>query len=141
MKARDIRILFVLMIVSVSITGLACASRHVNLLKDGTFKFESISSKGYYVSYVDVYQDEDMLVIHGYVKRRSRFGGGSGHVDIAIISPDDEVLEQVRIFPKPQNILSGKMHTRKSTFEARLPTIPPAGSIFRVTYHRASQKR
>lgn len=141
MDAKDLRILFVLMIVSFSMIGLACASNRLNLLKDGTFKFEPIPSKNYYISYVNVYQNDNELVLRGHVKRRSRVGGGSGHVDIAILSPDGDVLEQISTLHRPQIILTRRMHNRKSTFEVRLPTIPPAGSIFRVAYHRESKGR
>ena len=139
MEAKNLRIWLVLMIASVIMTGLGCASNRVNLLKDGTVELERIPSKGYYISYVNIYQNRDALVVYGHVKRRSRVGDSSGHVDIAIVSPNGKVLEQISTLYKPRIILTRKMHTRKSTFEVRLPTIPPAGSLVRVAYHRDSK--
>lgn len=140
MKAKELRILFVLMILSVSITGWACASNCVNLLKDGTLKLETISSRGYYISKVHANQVNDELEITGKVKRRSYSGTGGGHVDITIISPDGEVLEKLSTFYVPRMIPSRRMHTRESRFEVRLPTIPPTGSKVRVAYHRVSKQ-
>lgn len=140
MKTKRSQILFGFLILSVSMTGWAFASNHINLLNDGAVKLERIPSKcHYYISYVNVYQNDGELVIYGHVKRRSRIGGGSGHVDIAIVSPDGKVLERISTLHKPQIILTRKMHTRKSTFEVRLPTIPPTGSKVRVAYHRDSR--
>ncbi|MBW1852732.1 MAG: hypothetical protein JRJ15_15185 [Deltaproteobacteria bacterium] len=139
MKATDLRILYVLIVVSVSMAVCACASKRVNLLKDGTIKLERVPSRGYYISSVYVNQNGDELVITGRVKRRSRAGSGSGHVDIAVVSADGDVLEQISTLYKPRIILTRKMHTRESYFEARLPTIPPMGSKVRVAYHRDSK--
>ena len=64
MKVRDLRKLFVLMIVSISVTGLGCATNRVNLIKNGTVTLERIPSKGYYVSHLEVYQNGNELVLH-----------------------------------------------------------------------------
>ncbi len=140
MKAKELRILFVLMILSVSMTGWACASNRVNLLKDGTSKLEIIPSKGYYISKVHVNQNGDELEITGRVKRRSYSGTGGGHVDITIVNPKDEVLEKLSTFYVPRMIPTKRMHTRESRFEVRLPTILPTGSKVRVAYHRVSKQ-
>ena len=129
------------MILSVSMTGWACASNRVNLLKNGTTKLEIIPSRGIYISRVYVIQDGDKLVIKGTVKRRSSSRAGSGHVDISIVSPEGEVFEKVSTFYIPRIIPSkpGRRKSRGSRFEVRLPTIPPTGSKVRVAYHRISK--
>ena len=139
MKAKKLKILFVLMILSVSMTGWACASNSVNLLKDGTLKLEPISSGGYYLSKVHVNQVDEGLEITGKIKRRSYAGIGGGHVDITIVSPEGEVLEKLSTFYVPRMIPTRRMHTRESRFEVRLQTIPPTGSKVRVAYHRVAK--
>lgn len=127
------------MILSVGMTGWACASNRVNLLKDGAVKLERIPSKGYYISHVDVYQYDDELVVHGNVKLRGHPGTGTGHVDIAIVSSDGEVLEQISTLYKPRIISTRKMHKRTAYFNVRLSTILPMESTVRAAYHRDSK--
>ena len=141
MKARDLRGLFVLMILSISMTGWACASNRVNLLKNGTTKLEIIPSGRINISSVYVIQDGDKLVIKGTVKRRSSSLAGSGHIDISIISPEGEVFEKVSALYIPRIIPSkpGRRKSRGSRFEVCLPAIPPTGSKVRLAYHRVSK--
>ncbi|MBW1851607.1 MAG: hypothetical protein JRJ15_09280 [Deltaproteobacteria bacterium] len=139
MKARDLRILFVLMIVSISITGLGCASNGVNLIKNGAVTLERIPSKGYYISHVEVYQNDNELVLHGNVKRRPHSNTGTGHVDIAIVSPDGEILEEIITSYRPRIISKRRLRKCKSYFIVSLSIVPPKGSIVRVAYHRNSK--
>lgn len=139
MKARELKRLLVLMIVSVSLSGLACASNRVNLLKDGNIKLERVSSKSYYISHVGVYQNDDELEVHGNVKRRAHSSTEKGHVDIAIVSPDGENLKEISTNYTPRIIPARMIRKRKSYFHVSMPTIPPVGSIVRVAYHRDSK--
>ena len=138
MKAKSVRVLFVLIVVSVSPLGLGCASNHVNLLKNDAITLEQIPSQGYAISGVSVKQINHELVIRGKVKRYSRCTTGSGHVDIAIVSPDRKILEQISTLSSPRIIPTKKMYNRDADFEVRLLSIPPAGSIVRTAYHGGS---
>jgi len=139
MRARDLRKLFVLMIVSISMTGLGCASNRVNLIKKGTVTLERIPSKGYYVSHVDVYQNDNELVLHGNVKRRTHSNTVTGHVDITIVSPDGEILGEISTSYRPRIILRRRLRKCTSYFTVSLSIVPPKGSIVRVAYHKDSK--
>ena len=135
MKARDLRKLVVLMIVSISMTGFGCATNGVNLIKNGTVTLERIPSKGYYVSHLEVYQNGNELVLHGNVKRRAHSYAVNGHVDIAIVSPDGDNLEEISTHHTPRIIPSRLMRKRRAYFYVSMSTVPPVGSIVRVAYH------
>jgi hypothetical protein len=139
MKAKKLKILFVIMIVSVGVTGWAYALNCVNLLNNGKLKLEVVPSKGYYISKVHVNQVDDGIEITGDVKRRSYAGKGSGHIDIAIISPEGDVLKKLSTFYSPRMIPMKRIHMRESGFEVYLPMIPPKGSRVRVALHRPSR--
>jgi hypothetical protein len=139
MNTRELKILFLLMIASVSMTVLACASNRVNLLKDGTYKLEPISSGGYYISNVHVNKVDDGLEITGKVKRRSYFGVGDGHVDIAIVSPEGEVFEKLSTFYVPRTIPMRRRHRSGAHFTLRLPVLPPNGSTVIIAHHSLSE--
>jgi len=141
MKKKTLKNLFVLMILAACMTVWACASNRANLLKDGKVKLECIPSKSYYISHVDVYQNDDKLVLHGNVKRRCHSDTETGHVDITIVTPEGEILEQISTLYKPRIIPTRKMHRRTSYFNVCLSTIPPTGSIVRVVYHRDTKVR
>jgi hypothetical protein len=139
MKTKKLRILSVVMIVSVSVTGWAYASNCANLLKNGSFKIEAVSSKGYYLSNVHVNQVDGGIEITGKVKRRSYAGIGGGHVDITIISLEGEVLDKFSTIYSPRMIPMRRVHMRESGFEVHLPMIPPKGSKIRIALHRPSK--
>ncbi len=139
MKAKGLRVLFAVMIISVSVTGWAYASHCGNLLKDGTLTLEHASSEGYYISKVHVNQVDDGIEISGKVKRRSYAGIGGGHIDITIINPEGEVLKELSTHYSPRVIPMRRVHTRESGFEVNLSMIPPKGSKIRVALHRPSK--
>lgn len=141
MNVKILKFFCVLIILFVSMAGLACASKRINLIKNGTRKLEIIPSRGIHISKVYVIQEGDRLLIKGTVKRRSSYNVGSGHIDISIISPEGEVLEKASTNFIPRIIPSrpGRRKSLGSRFEVRLPTIPPAGSKVHVAYHRVSK--
>ncbi len=139
MKGKELSMLFVVLFVSISVTGWGYASHCVDLLKDGTFKLEPVPSKGYYLSNVQAHQVDNGLEITGKVKRRSHAGLGGGHVDITIVSPEGKLLEKHSTFYSPRIIPMRRMHMRESGFEVRLPKIPPDGSTIRIAHHRPSK--
>jgi hypothetical protein len=114
--------------------GLGCAAGKVNRVEKGTASVERVHSRNIAVSRVYVYQDGDQLEIAGRVKRlRSTIANG-GHVDIAIVSPEGELLEQVSTGYVPRIIR--RRGSREALFTVRLPIIPPEGSRVRVAYHK-----
>ncbi len=135
MKKTKSTILFILALAISSFVASACSTNRVNLADNRTVSLERVHSDNITVSRVYVYQDGDQLEISGRVKRRSSSIFNGGHVDIAIISPDGEILEQVstRYYPR----IIRRRGARESFFTARLTAIPPKGSIVRVAYHEA----
>ena len=138
MKVKGLSVFLGVSLVTTVMVLSGCATRSANLVKAGKVKLELVPSSGNYVSRVEVEQDGDELVITGTVKRRNFSGIGGGHVDVSLISPEGEILEQVSTYYTPRIISRkpGSSRHRGSHFEVRLPTVPPAGSRICVGYHR-----
>lgn len=142
-KVKNVYVLSVLILDMIGFVFSGCTSSRLNLIDNGTFYLEQEPSSNISIFRVHAYLDGDELVINGRVKRRcASFIGVGGHIDIAIVSPEGEILEQVstfyipRIIPRKRaGLISG------SHFEVRLPAVPPAGSTIRVKFHRAVKSR
>jgi hypothetical protein len=139
MKVKGLSVFLGVSLVTTVMVLSGCATRSANLVKAGKVKLELVPSSGNYVSRVEVKQDGDELVITGTVKRRNFSGIGGGHVDVSLISPEGEILEQVSTYYTPRIISRkrGSSRHRGSHFEVRLPTVPSAGSKICVGYHRS----
>jgi len=73
------------------------------------------------------------------VKRRAHSNTGTGHVDIAIVSPDGENLEEISTHYTPRNFPARLIRKRRSCFYMSMSTVPLAGSVVRVAYHGDSR--
>ncbi len=124
-------ILILILVMGVS----ACATSGLNLVKTGAVNLEIIpsSSRNIFVSKSNVYIDGEITVIIGSVKLKSTVFESGGHVDIAVIGPEGQIIEQISTGYVP-NIIRRK-GTRESHFTVRLPFDLPEKSIVRVGYH------
>ncbi len=141
MKIKSVYILSVLILDMIGFVLSGCSSSRLDLIDNGTFYLEQEPSNNISIFRVHAHVDGDGLLINGRVKRRcASFSGVGGHIDVAIVSPEGEILEQVSTFYTPRiiprkraRLLSG------SHFEVRLPAVPPAGSTIRVKFHIAAK--
>ena len=138
MRMRNVSIFSALIFVTSWVFLTGCAPNRVNLVDNGTVSIERIPSGGIYISKVRVNQEGNEFVVTGRVKRSDHSPLCSGHVYVAIMSPEGKILEQVSTYYSPRFIPRKRDHRRLhgSRFEVRLPFIPPAGSKIRVAYHR-----
>jgi hypothetical protein len=113
-----------------------CASPYV-LDPQGNFYIERIPSSWAYLSDIIVDQDGETLVIKGAVRRRNDAFSGTGHIDVAVVSPPGQVINQASAPYEPQILpkTPGARKHRASRFEIRLSAIPPKGSAIRLAFH------
>jgi hypothetical protein len=133
-KIGSIEILACLCLAMIVLAG--CASSKVNLVDTERVTIERMASEGgVRIENVYVYQEGNELLVSGRVKRR---GTGRviprGHVDIAILSPEGNVIEKASTSYVPTTIRR-KLSHRGSHFNARFSVVPPEGSTVRVSYH------
>jgi hypothetical protein len=136
MKAKNLKTMAIMVFALTFIILSGCASNRVNLVDSGKVLIERVDSENICISRTNVYQDGDQLEITGAVKRRRSTIFDGGHVHIAIINPQGEVLEEVRTSYSPRIIR--RKGRRESYFSVRLPIKPPEGSVVRVIYHKHS---
>ncbi|MEK6777934.1 MAG: hypothetical protein AABY87_13820 [bacterium] len=128
-------ILSIFILVALWILFSGCTANRINLVEQGAVSLVMVQSKMITISKAYVYQDVDVLEVSGNVKRRDSSIGNWGHVDISVINPGNEIVDQVstRYYPG----IIRRRGARESFFTARLTAIPPKGSIVRVAYHEA----
>ncbi|MBW1862595.1 MAG: hypothetical protein JRJ02_09515 [Deltaproteobacteria bacterium] len=137
---KPIKVLPVLITLLAGMGVLGCTSGRSNLALSDTVYIERVPSSNRSILGVQVYAEDHQLVINGRVKRRNAsFVNGEGHIDIAVVGPEGDILEQASTKYVPRIIPNRKMRgMRGSYFEVRLPDIPPTGSTVRIAYHRTA---
>ena len=140
MKVKDLIVLLVLAFVTKGMVLSACASDRANLVDKGEVSIERVPSKRVYFRGIRVFQDDSEVLITGRVKSRSYSQPDSGHVDIAIVSSEGEVLEKVSASHTPSTFprRGGRRHIGVR-FDVPLAIVPPKGSNVRLSYHRGSK--
>ena len=135
MKTRRPHTFWMLFLIGILFSVTSCATSIENLAKTGTVSIEIVPSpsRNIAVSEVSVYQDNEELLIKGKVKRKTTIFESGGHVDIAIIDPDDMVIELLSTDYVPRII--NRKGARESTFIVRMPIILSEDSTVRVAYH------
>jgi len=138
MKTNNIRFMSLLVLIFAAGILFGCAAGKVNLVEQGTVVIERVPSRNISVAEVYAYQYEDSMVIQGKVKRQYSSGYIGGHVDIAIISPKGDILEQESTFFLPRG--RKQKRKREASFSVRISSPPPRGSTIRAAYHGLSER-
>ncbi len=138
MKEKNVGFLFLLSFLSICMAIWGCASNRSYLVENGEVKIEHVPSKGHLFSKTVAYQEGNEFVISGMISRRSASNIGSGHIDIAIVSHENEILEQLSTYYIPR-IIPRERRRGGSLFKVRLPSIPPSNSTVRIAYHRTRE--
>ena len=115
----------------VMVAVLAGCATGKDLVRNGTLNVERIDSNRARLSSVYVRQEGEGIYVRGKVSKRS--SGRSpipGHVHVAVIDPEGDVLGDTRT---SYERTSGK--GRSAYFSVQIPTEPPIGSTLRVTHH------
>jgi hypothetical protein len=96
MKSKLLFTAFVVTLSAVSIMS-GCSGSRVSLVDQGIVSVEAKPSKNVGILWTDVYQDGEDIIVYGVVQRRSHTSYPlKTHVDVAILSPDGEVLQEAR---------------------------------------------
>jgi hypothetical protein len=108
-----------------------------DLLKNHTVLLEQVSSKSFDVSWVGVYQEGDSIDIRGIVKKRASVGPSlSGHVDLAVLGPNGDLLRRASTSFSPLTVSYGTgQGSREGYFSVHLRMVPPQGTVIRVAHH------
>ena len=134
-KMGGIELLTGLCLAMVVVAG--CTSSRVNLVDAERVTVERMASKRHVrIENVNVYQEEGDLVVSGRVKHKSiNLRPAKGHIDIAMVSPNGEVIETDSVTQTPP---VGSRRTKQSRgfhFETRFSIVPPEGSTVRIAFH------
>jgi hypothetical protein len=79
------------------------------------------------------------LQVYGTVRRATGYSSSSQrHLDVVVRGPDNAVLQHAAVSFSPNPIRRGRNSPASSTYALTLPTVPPAGSVIRVTVHPIS---
>lgn len=116
-------------------SGLSgCTFNRINLVDQGLVAVERVDLETTCISEPSVYQDGDELIIRGSVKCHRFRGFSRGHIDIAIVSAEGEVLQSLSALYYPR-VIPRKVG-RESRFHIDFPLKPPAGTVVRLAFHR-----
>jgi hypothetical protein len=118
------------------VTG--CATAGKDLIESGTVTIQRVDSRHVYVSGVAAVEKEDHVEISGWVKKHYGWSVGDGHVDIAVLNPKGEAIEEISTRYTPGEIPRKK--GRRSHFKVELPLGSlERGSSVLVGFHRADR--
>lgn len=115
--------------------GLAgCAFNRVNLVDEGVVTVERVDPEKNCIARPHVSQNGDELVISGKVKCTRFRGFSRGHIDIAIVGAEGELLQSLSALYYPRII--PRKGGRESQFRVNLSLTPPNGTVVRLAFHK-----
>ncbi|MFC1650966.1 hypothetical protein ACFL2X_05295 [Candidatus Latescibacterota bacterium] len=127
---KKIFALFAMILIIALFTG--CSAHSTNLVRSGSVSVNKKNTQLVYFSWVNVYQDGDVLRISGNVKRRKFMPVALGHVDITVLSPIGTILKKASVYHSPRKIPGKK--TTGSMFQVNMPVLLSKGSRIIVEY-------
>jgi len=133
-NAKSPTLVLTLIFVITTVLFSGCASNRVNPVKNGTLQVERITPNGVYFSKEFIYEEDGRIVISGTVKSRNLNKIRGGHVDIAILSPKGDIIQQSNTVVGTGRLKQLRKHGAR--YKLTLSTIPPPGSTIRVVYHK-----
>lgn len=134
MRTKKLSIMLMLNLVMMGTGLFGCASNRVNLVDEDLVAVELADPEKNCISRPHVFQNGDELVISGNVKCRRFRGFSLGHIDIAIVSAEGEILQSLSALYYPRIIPRKGGH--ESRFRVNLSQTPPEGSVIRMAFHK-----
>jgi hypothetical protein len=105
-------------------------------ISDREYNTPIFESSGLKVTVSDVSETDGIFKVSGKLTRANFRKSYKGHVDIAIISPDNEIIDKASVEFSPK---FGKIRKNKiSKFRAEFKNLPPKGSVIRAVFHDCS---
>lgn len=139
-EERAVKYKFTISVVGIVLTMavilvLGCATNRISHTNRLPIPFELVSSKDAYISKAYAYEDGSELVVSGKVKRSAQncCDPARGHVDIAVLGPEGNILDVTSTLYSPRNI--PKVRSRASRFVVRLPYTLPEVAAIRLAHH------
>jgi hypothetical protein len=128
-KLKKITIIFISALFLIS-----CSSQR-NLLKEEKYIVKEIKSNDLKIELTNVYSEKESFIISGKLSRIRLFNYAaiSGHVDVVIQDQQQNIIEKVSIYKSSPFL---KYRKRDSSFKVSFSSIPPAGSIIIVGFHK-----
>ncbi len=109
-----------------------CVATRIDLVENGAVSLELAPGEKIFVDRAYAFEQNDELIVSGWVKRRYSEGIGGGNVKVVVISPAGAVIGET-VAPYYPRIIP-RVGDRESLFIARIPEVPPRGSTIRVKY-------
>ena len=101
-------VMILLLNIAMLCLGLSgCVLNRVNLVEEDVVAVERVDPETTCIARPAVYQDGDELIIRGSVKCHRFRGFSRGHIDIAIVSAEGEVLQSLSALYYPRVIPIG----------------------------------
>jgi hypothetical protein len=135
MKSKFLSIAFVVALSAATRIMSGCGGSRVSLVDQGIVSVETKASKNVGILWTDVYQDGEDIIVYGVVQRSSHTSYPiKTHVDVTILSPDGEVLQEVRTpdILVPRRIPGKGINWKR--FEVRFPDIPHNSRVQAVAH-------
>lgn len=113
-----------------------CAADRVDLVETGVLTLEKQAAGKVYISWSSVFEQEDGLVITGFLRRRDRVGSPiKTHVDVTVLSPNGQVVDTARSNDVyvPRRITGRGQSLRR--FRIYLRDVPGRGSLVKMVSH------
>ncbi len=131
-SVKGILVQFLLIFFIMLITS--CSSNLVNLVDNGSITLENVNTLDVIFTKLQVFQDNENLVIKGRVKRRYYHPQIIfGYVDVILFSPSGSVVMKKRCEHYPRRLPKSRFDG--SRFSICIPIIPSGGSKARIEYH------
>lgn len=118
----------------------ACAMFPPTLLEQGIVRTEIKESNPVRITRATVYREDGMTVVRGEAAFPAwqSFGIFTGHIDIDIAIPGNDVLKKRNVSLIRKRI--PKERGRRAFFVSRFSIEPPKGTIVRVTHHEGTHE-
>ena len=136
MSWKKYEILTVVTISCSMLIVIGCASLS-NFTKHGSYAIEEVNSKGISISKTKAYLDDGVFIVSGQLNRKHVTKSYHGHVDIAVLDSDGNIIDKVST--RSALPFFGRSKRSKTSFKAEFSTVPPEGSIVRVTFHQVDR--
>ena len=131
--------IFLSLFLTYLLIGLSgCMSIKLNSVDGLNLYIERIKSNRLTFRNVRVIQSGDGVVVAGNIKRRKNSVGTSGgHIDMALLNNEGEVIQKVSTFYTPRRFSRRSLFT--PSFKVRFSGMPIEASVVRVAYHNSKK--
>lgn len=125
MRFRNLLLAFVYCV------SVGCSGHEIDLVQTGKYPIELEITDGFMASTIVTEKDGKLLVTGRVVRTDHKRRRINGYVEISALNPDGKKFEAVKANYTPW---ASRRSRSKSTFEATLQSLPPAGTKLRIKH-------